>query len=101
MLTKEEVELLVARLESFGAGVWEIRSIRQALATAEVFCYAKPHADVFPLCVTKEEAVGCMKSVLEGLRGWQGDTAKECKKEVRNWIRRASRTTIAKSTMDC
>jgi hypothetical protein len=88
MLSEHEFQ----RLESFGASYGEIKSIGRALETSDVFCYAKPHADIFPHCISKAEVVGCLKSVLDGLRGWQGDVAREVKADVRRWIRRASKT---------
>jgi hypothetical protein len=81
----------VVRLESFGAGRAEIQAIERVLSTSEVFCFAKPHADRFEACVEKAQAVECLKSVLEGLTGWKGDSAKEVKRHVRNWIRRANK----------
>jgi hypothetical protein len=88
MLTFQET----VRLESFGARPGEIRSIERVLDVSAVFCYAQPHANRFSDCIeSKAETVKCMKDVLDGLRGWQGDTAKQHKAEVRRWIRRAGK----------
>lgn len=79
------------KLREFGAYESEIKAIEELVATSSVFCFSKPHADRFSTIVeqgTANEIVECLRAILDGLRGWVGDTAKYNKYEARRWIKR-------------
>jgi hypothetical protein len=90
MLTDATKQALIA------GGAWqsELDAMEKCVRTSSVFCYAEPHANRFygvANAGTTAELVLLLTNMLDGLRGWKGDTAKSTKAEVRRWIKRNAR----------